>query len=77
MMKPEGLKAYRKLLGMSRKEFGLKVGYNEHYIYLLETGRNEITEKTDRQIRKYLDAERESFTEIILTASDALRGFET
>ena len=74
MMKPEDLKAYRKLLGMSRKDFAKKVDYSEHYIYLLETGKNAITEKTERQIRKFLDAERESFTEIILTASDVIRG---
>jgi transcriptional regulator with XRE-family HTH domain len=77
MMKPEQLKTYRQLMGMSRREFGQKVGYNEHYIYLLESGRNVITEQTERQIRKYLDAEREMFTEVILKASDALRGYAT
>lgn len=73
MMKPEELRAYRKLLGMSRVEFGKAIGYNSHYIYLLETGRNDISEQTERKIRKYLNSERETFTNVIISASDVLR----
>ena len=66
MMQPEELRAYRKLLGMSRVEFGEAIGYNSHYIYLLETGRNDISEQTERKIRIYLDSEREVFFRIII-----------
>jgi DNA-binding XRE family transcriptional regulator len=72
-MKPEELKMYRNAIGLTRKQFASIVGYDEQYIYLLETGRNPIVPKTEQQVRSRLIEEKESYREVIDRLSEIMK----
>lgn len=73
-MKPEELRTLRNVLGLSRDEFSKLVGYDSHYIYLLETGRNPITFKTERQIKNRVRLRNDDYLSIISTVTNNIRG---
>lgn len=72
-MKPEELRMYRNVVGLSRKEFSFIVGYDQHYLYLLETGRNPISVKTEQQIKIRLANERKGYEDVLRKITDILR----
>ena len=63
-MKPEELKAIRKLAGLSREKFAAHLGCSASSIYLWETGKQQINRLTGAGIRTLAKKLRNQFDKL-------------